>query len=92
MKHVLLLRHSALALALAAACCGTVHAQSTDGSIVGQAPVAAGETVLIQGSNGVSREVAVDSRGRYSAAALPLATYTVTPAPGRQDARSPRTA
>lgn len=69
---------SALALALAVACFGTVHAQSTDGSIVGQAPVAAGETVLIQGSNGVNREVAVDSRGRYSASSLPLATYSVT--------------
>ena len=78
MKRFPLLRPSALALALAAACCGHVYAQSTDGSIVGQAPIAAGETVLVQGSNGISREVPVDSRGRYSASALPLATYTVT--------------
>ncbi|MEY2149982.1 MULTISPECIES: TonB-dependent receptor [Rhodanobacter] len=77
MKSVSL--RSAIALALAAVLSGTVvHAQSTTGSIIGQAPVVSGETVLIQGSNGLTREVPVDSRGRYSAVSLPLATYTVS--------------
>ncbi|WP_426700958.1 TonB-dependent receptor [Rhodanobacter sp. Col0626] len=72
------LRHPALALAFATVFAAGVHAQSTSGSIVGQAPVAAGETVLIEGSNGVTREVPVDSRGRYSAVSLPLASYNVS--------------
>ncbi|WP_066097385.1 TonB-dependent receptor [Xanthomonas massiliensis] len=69
---------SALTLALSLSLSAHLHAQSTDGSIVGQVPVAPGETVLIQGSNGLNREVAIDAQGRYSATALPLATYTVT--------------
>jgi len=78
MHRLTLLPRAALAAALVAACYSSVHAQSTDGSIVGQAPVVSGETVLIQGSNGISREVPVDGRGRYIAKALPLATYTVS--------------
>ena len=72
-------RGSALAVALMSALCATVaHAQSTTGSIIGQAPVASGETVSIRGSNGLVREVPVDSHGRYSVVALPLATYSVS--------------
>jgi hypothetical protein len=73
-----LFHRSALAIALAAAFAGSIHAQSTTGSIIGQAPALAGETVLIEGSNGITRELPVDSQGRYSAASLPLATYTVS--------------
>jgi outer membrane receptor for ferrienterochelin and colicin len=70
---------SAITLALAAALSSTaVHAQSTTGSIFGQVPLATGESILIQGSNGVVREVPVDSRGRYSVVSLPLASYTVS--------------
>jgi outer membrane receptor for ferrienterochelin and colicin len=73
-----ILKRSALALALATVFVAGVHAQSTSGAIVGQAPVAAGETVLIEGSNGLTREVPVDRNGRYSTISLPLATYTVS--------------
>jgi hypothetical protein len=72
------LNQSALAIAFSLAFAGGVHAQSTTGSIVGQAPVAAGETVLIEGSNGLTREIPVDRNGRYSTVSLPLATYTVS--------------
>ncbi|HEY0198536.1 MAG TPA: TonB-dependent receptor [Rhodanobacter sp.] len=87
-RHTTILKRSVLTLALATVLAGGVHAQSTSGAIVGQAPVTAGETVLIEGSNGVSREVPVDSRGHYSAVSLPLATYTVTL---RQDGKAVNT-
>nr|WP_266170368.1 TonB-dependent receptor [Dyella subtropica] len=51
-------------------------AQSTTGSIFGQAQ--AGETVAISGSTGITRQVTVDSSGRYRISNLPLGTYTVT--------------
>jgi hypothetical protein len=74
------LRRTALAVAVAAsvALASPVFAQSSTGSIFGSAPVAAGETVLIQSDSGVSREVSVDANGRYSAASLPLGTYKVS--------------
>ncbi|MEO8779199.1 MAG: TonB-dependent receptor, partial [Rhodanobacter sp.] len=69
---------SAIAIALAAILSGSVYAQSTTGTIAGQAPVAAGETILIEGSNGLVREVPVTESGRYSVGSLPLANYTVS--------------
>ncbi|KRF02147.1 Oar protein [Frateuria sp. Soil773] len=57
---------------------GAVFAQSTTGSIFGDAPVAQGETVLIQNNNGLTREVAVDGRGRFVVGSLPLGDYTVS--------------
>jgi hypothetical protein len=51
-------------------------AQATTGTIFGQAR--AGETVLIQGTSGISRQVVVDAGGRYAVSALPLGSYTVT--------------
>jgi hypothetical protein len=72
------LQRTLLAAALALSLAGTVHAQATSGRISGQAPIAANETVLIEGSNGVVREVAVDGKGRYVAEALPLASYKVS--------------
>jgi len=70
-------RRTALAVALGMSFSGIALAQSTTGSIFGQAPV--GETVLISSqSGGASREVAVDANGRYSASNLPVGTYTVT--------------
>ncbi|WP_343123772.1 MULTISPECIES: carboxypeptidase-like regulatory domain-containing protein [unclassified Rhodanobacter] len=71
-------RHTALAVALSMSLGGVAMAQSTSGSIFGQAPVAAGETVTASNSSGVSREVAVDSAGRFSLNNLPVGTYTVT--------------
>ncbi|MDQ0009421.1 outer membrane receptor for ferrienterochelin and colicin [Luteibacter jiangsuensis] len=53
-------------------------AQSTTGAISGQVGDAQGATVVVQGGNGLTREVTVDAKGRYSASQLPLGTYTVT--------------
>ncbi|XRD90977.1 TonB-dependent receptor [Dyella nitratireducens] len=72
-------RHTALAVAVAMGFgfSGQVLAQATTGTIFGQAPVAAGETVQIVGGSGFNRTVAVGQDGRYSVT-LPVGTYTVT--------------
>ncbi|GGA12120.1 Oar protein [Dyella caseinilytica] len=72
-------RHTALAVAVAMGFgfSGSVLAQSTNGTIFGQAPVAAGETVQIVGGSGFNRVVPVDKSGRYSVT-LPVGTYDVT--------------
>ncbi|RXD63650.1 Oar protein, partial [Xanthomonas perforans] len=67
----------ALALALVVAM-GSVHAQSTTGSIVGSVGQGSGTSVLVENNSGFSREVPVDARGRYTAGNLPLGTYKVT--------------
>ncbi|NEL27967.1 MAG: Oar protein, partial [Xanthomonas perforans] len=63
----------ALALALVVAM-GSVHAQSTSGSIVGSVGQSSGTSVLVENNSGFSREVPVDARGRYTAGNLPLGT------------------
>ncbi|MEO8998043.1 MAG: TonB-dependent receptor [Rhodanobacter sp.] len=71
------LRRTSLAIGLGLCIVGmSAVAQSTTGSIYGQAQ--AGETVLIKSTSGVSRQVIVDSTGRYTASSLPLGDYTVT--------------
>lgn len=70
----------ALSMALAA---GQAMAQSTTGSLSGQAPKGA-TTVVVKSDSGLTREVAVDSRGRYVIQQLPLGTYTVTAMQGDQ--------
>jgi outer membrane receptor protein involved in Fe transport len=70
------LRRTALAVALSMGVAGVAFAQSTTGSIFGLAE--AGETVSISGSTGITREVPVDSTGRYRVGNLPLGTYTVS--------------
>lgn len=72
------LRRTLICAAVAASLSGLAHGQATTGRITGQAPIADGETVLIEGSNGLSREVGIDGRGRYAVEALPLATYKVS--------------
>jgi hypothetical protein len=72
------IRRTALAIALSMGFAGAAFAQSTTGSIFGDAPAAQGETVLIQNATGFSREVPVDAQGRFSASQLPLGSYTVT--------------
>jgi outer membrane receptor for ferrienterochelin and colicin len=68
----------ALAVAVATALAApAAFAQSTTGGIFGQAPTAAGETVVVTSDTGLSRETPVDDRGRYSVGQLPLGTYTV---------------
>ncbi|MET0935005.1 MAG: TonB-dependent receptor [Luteibacter sp.] len=68
----------ALTVALTLAISSGALAQSTTGSLFGQAPAAAGETVVVTSDTGLSREVPVDDRGRYSAGQLPLGNYTVS--------------
>ena len=71
-------KRTVLAVALSSTLAGGVaFAQSTTGSIFGQAPAAAGETVSITSSTGVNRSATVDSSGRYSFGSLPTGTYTV---------------
>ncbi|MFK2900120.1 TonB-dependent receptor [Dyella jejuensis] len=74
-------RHTALAMAVAMGfgLSGYVHAQATTGSVFGTAPVSAGETVrIVNSQTGLTREVAVDSSGRYGANQLPTGDYTVS--------------
>jgi len=71
-------RHTALAVALSMSLGGVVMAQSTTGSIFGQAPAAAGETVSATNTSGLTREVAVDSSGRFQISNVPVGVYTVS--------------
>jgi outer membrane receptor protein involved in Fe transport len=71
-------RHTALALALSMSLGGVAMAQSTTGSIFGQAPAAAGETVVATNTSGLTREVAVDSSGRFQISNVPVGVYTVS--------------
>jgi len=74
-------RRTALAVALGVTFggSGAVMAQATTGSVFGTAPAAAGETVrLVNNQTGFTREVPVDSNGRYSANNLPVGSYTVS--------------
>src|SRR5262245_2676521 len=55
----------------------TAFAQSTSGSVFGQA--AAGETVMVESAQtGFHREIAVDNDGSYRMPALPPGNYKVT--------------
>ena len=77
----LAVRRTALALAVAAGfgMTGQVLAQATTGSVFGTAPVSAGETVrIVNNQTGFSREVPVDSDGRYSVSKLPVGDYSVS--------------
>ncbi len=53
-------------------------AQSTTGSIFGQAPAAAGETVVVTNNAGLTREVAVDNAGRFQVSNIPIGSYKVS--------------
>ncbi|TAL82937.1 MAG: TonB-dependent receptor [Rhodanobacter sp.] len=57
---------------------GVAMAQSTSGSIFGQAPVASGETITVQSASGVKRTVDIDQLGHYNVGSLPVGTYKVT--------------
>ncbi|OOW78042.1 Oar protein [Xanthomonas axonopodis pv. clitoriae] len=71
------LRPSALALALLFASASPLaFAQSTTGSIAGQAPTSA-TRIAVRSDTGLTREVEVDARGRYALGQLPLGTYSV---------------
>ncbi|HVX57503.1 MAG TPA: TonB-dependent receptor [Candidatus Saccharimonadales bacterium] len=75
-------RRNALSAALAVSLgfTGLAYGQATTGSVFGTAPVAAGETVrVVNNQTGLTREVPVDSSGRYSVTNLPIGNdYTVS--------------
>lgn len=71
------LKRSALAVALGVCFAGGVHAQSSVGSIFGDA--AANGTVKIENlDTGTSREASADAAGRFSFSQLPPGRYRVT--------------
>ncbi len=76
-RQASVLRRSSLALALAVGLGGTgaVLAQSTSGTIFGQATP--GQTVTVTSGSGVTRTVTVDQSGRYTVSNLPVGTYNV---------------
>ena len=76
------LKRSALTIALGLCFAGGVHAQSTTGSIYGNA--SNGATVTVKNESGLSRTVTVDASGRYNIGSLPVGNYTVTVESGGQ--------
>jgi len=69
----------AIGLGLCVASVGALAQSNASGSLFGQAPAAAGSTVLITNLNtGFSREVPIDSSGRYRMSSLPVGSYNVT--------------
>ncbi|MCD9085728.1 TonB-dependent receptor [Stenotrophomonas sp. SY1] len=70
------LKRTTLALVLGASISGA-FAQSTTGSLFGQAPAADGTTVTVQNESGLQRTVTVDANGRYNLGTLPVGKYTV---------------
>ena len=69
----------ALALAMSIGASGLAYGQATTGSVFGTAPTAAGETVrVVNNQTGLTREVPVDSSGRYRMSSLPVGSYTVS--------------
>jgi hypothetical protein len=78
-RHVMHASNLALAVALALGGVATttnVQAQTTTGSIFGQAQP--GDTVTVQSTGGMNRQVTVDGSGHYTVSPLPLGDYTVT--------------
>jgi outer membrane receptor protein involved in Fe transport len=68
----------AIGLGLCLTSAGALAQSNASGSLFGQAPVAAGSTVLITNqSTGFSREVPIDSSGRYRMSSLPVGSYNV---------------
>ncbi|MFK2875324.1 TonB-dependent receptor [Dyella lipolytica] len=54
------------------------YGQSTTSNIYGQVTAEKGLSVVIHSDTGLTREIGIDSAGRYNAAQLPVGTYTVT--------------
>ncbi|WP_434027012.1 TonB-dependent receptor [[Pseudomonas] boreopolis] len=75
-------RRTALTMALAGCLASVAQAQSTTGSIYGNAPE--GAVVVVTSSTGLSRTIPVDAAGKYSISQLPVGTYTVTVKQGDQ--------
>jgi hypothetical protein len=62
-------------LAAAIGCAGLASAQSTDGTISGEA--LEGQTIVLRGDMGVTREIKIDKSGKFSVRHLPVGTYEV---------------
>jgi hypothetical protein len=54
---------------------GTASAQATDGTITGTA--SEGETIVLRGDMGITREIKVTKNGKFSVRHLPVGTYEV---------------
>jgi outer membrane receptor for ferrienterochelin and colicin len=80
MPHGVQPRRTALTVALAMGLgfTGLAFGQATTGSIFGTAPAGTGESVVVKGANGATREVAVGTDGRYSVNGLPVGRYSVS--------------
>jgi L-ascorbate metabolism protein UlaG (beta-lactamase superfamily) len=79
-----------LAIAMGVAslgCAGLAAAQSTDGNIIGTA--VEGETIVLRGDMGVTREIHIEKTGKFSVRHLPVGTYDVirTDASGKTTAQ-----
>jgi hypothetical protein len=79
-----------LAIAMAVAglgFAGLASAQSTDGSITGTATE--GETIVLRGDMGLTREIHIEKTGKFSVRHLPVGTYDVirTDASGKTTAQ-----
>ena len=61
--------------ALAAGVAGSALAQSTDGSISGTA--VEGQTIVLRGDMGITREIKIEKTGKFSVRHLPVGTYEV---------------
>jgi hypothetical protein len=79
-RRIALWRPTALAIALSLGLSGVAMAQSNaSGVIFGSAGNASGTVVHLENVNtGQSRDITVESNGRYRATSLPVGTYTVT--------------
>lgn len=75
--NVTRLKRTALAIVLTSVI-GAAAAQSTTGSLFGNAPSAAGATITVQNESGLKRSVAVDSNGRYNLGSLPVGKYSIS--------------
>ncbi len=65
----------AILLSAAIGIAGIASAQSTDGNISGEA--VEGQTIVLRGDMGVTRELKIDKTGKFSVRHLPVGTYEV---------------
>ena len=75
-SQVTRLKRTALAIVLTSVI-GAAAAQSTTGSLFGNAPSAAGATITVQNESGLKRSVTVDTNGRYNLGSLPVGKYSI---------------
>lgn len=64
-----------VAVAIAIGVAGFASAQTTGGDIAGSA--AEGDTIVVKGNNGFTREIKVSRTGKYKVRHLPVGSYNV---------------